>query len=66
MSMTLIRPIQTEIYCDVSLIERSYTYIITNNNIIVHTCVVYTCVIDERLKFDHETDKVDMNIIMLI
>lgn len=59
--MTLIKPIQTEIYCNVSLIERSCTYIIINNNIILYIC---NYVINEKLKF--ETDKVDMHIIKML
>ena len=61
--MTLIKPIQTEIYCNVSLIERSCAYIIINNNIILYIC---NYVINEKLKFVHETDKVDMHIIKML
>lgn len=54
MSMTLIRPIQTEIvFIVISLLSKDELYI-------------YNCVIDERLKFDHEIDKIDIHIIKML
>lgn len=54
MSMTLIRPIQTEIvFIIISLLSKDELYI-------------YNCVIDERLKFDHEIDKIDIHIIKML
>lgn len=54
MSMTLIRPIQTEIvFIVISLLSKDELYI-------------YNCVIDETLKFDHEIDKIDIHIIKML
>lgn len=42
------------IYCDISFIERS------------DELYIYNCVIDERLKFDHEIDKIGIHIIKML